>query len=837
MIKGLRILPPIAIGRFGSAEEPVDGYTLEDDPDDPLGHRRIAPETTLLVNPVTGAIEEARAAERGDGDAALGRLFKDQEGRIRPVAPFLEVFGLDAEGRLVPLTGSLLAESGGLELAWRARVANRKVYRRTGDENDIVRADTGWISDHERHELKGHCPNFVSDEAYIGFGHVRFIAPTDRFPEFRLRFTPPKGLIYGPRLPGRRKDPVVAGREVYDIAKGSWYHYGDDPEDGPILHGPTERKLGYRNDTMPLSLYAIEPPAPPWLHGDVAVSRGYLDDASDGFVEVRLSRDGKPVFTAYARICVGPPDVAPDALFVRHLADDLEQALLGPAVLDDHESPEQTRARALDIVRRAYETVRLMNVTVMNGNEIRGRPASALDTVPQGHAAETERALRPIMSPETVDTRAILALHQQVYAALQGGAAPWFEALMRRPDEVADLTDFGRRKMPALMVGADNGLLALTHRQIDTIRRAAGLGPVQPTPAAHAPEMAPPTARNLTAHLHYRAKGNPISTQPVTSVANCCPGLEMDFRAVWRRMFQGIELREYDNLVTGCDLEEMELDPADLDPKGREPKVKAALEALRSPRKPSLVGHRLLRVVLPHVNESVPFTAELRGPAPSDPENQIRLATEWNPDGLSPLEWSNALARILDFFEHFHVPRRQGRRGQPKRDMARRVRCDFTLEPSPEQQALDTQERSYLSLYLRVRPFFDAGADDTADDVPGHRDAAGRDHRRTAVISAALAEAGELTQGLCSPWQNDYRECSCYYWAAARPDYVNVETSGTGMTSGDNWMQKTRTGQYVPDDYEDPRLIDYDDLFAAWERLLRFQIGGRDAPGEDKDPK
>ena len=43
-----------------------------------------------------------------------------------------------------------------------------------------------------------------------------------------------------------------------------------------------------------------------------------------------------------------------------------------------------------------------------------------------------------------------------------------------------------------------------------------------------------------------------------------------------------------------------------------------------------------------------------------------------------------------------------------------------------------------------------------------------------AVIAREAVEPGELTQSLCSPWQNDYRECGCYYWAASRPDYVNV---------------------------------------------------------------
>jgi hypothetical protein len=55
------------------------------------------------------------------------------------------------------------------------------------------------------------------------------------------------------------------------------------------------------------------------------------------------------------------------------------------------------------------------------------------------------------------------------------------------------------------------------------------------------------------------------------------------------------------------------------------------------------------------------------------------------------------------------------------------------------------------------------------------------------------------------------------------------------------WVQKRRSGSYVADDYADTRLILYDDLFADWETLLKFQIGGRDYPdptlGEKTDQK
>jgi hypothetical protein len=743
-ITRLHILPPFAIGRLGGAEEPLDNYTIETDPEHPLGFRRIVGDHTLVIDPDSGKIVESRIPETV--------VFKTN-GKIRPVAPFLEVFAVVDNDEILPLDLPLLKnlqmESALIE--WRVNVANRKVVRRTGNPDNLVSARTEWFSDHAVHTLKGHCPNFISPEAFIEFGRVRFIAPTQNFPEIRLRFTPARGLIYGPNIDP--PDPVIpADRAIYNKDK-DWVGFGS--EENPAS-----------NETLPPSLYAINPPAPSWLFDNVAISRGYLDDSCDGFVEVRMTLPDGRQLTATARICAGPPALVPDSLFVRSLADDLEQVIHGPEVARNEpyaESWEVTRDRACDIVRRAYETVRFMNVAVMNGNNFKGRPALSLDSMPEEEAADTERAIRPIMSPGTVDTLAILALHEQVYAALRGGAAPWFLNLLRRPDEVADFTDRGRRKMPALMCGADNNYLALTYRQIDTIRKAAeeSLFHSQNQEVKHPP--VPLRPRNLLAHVRYAAHGNPVSSQPVSSVANCCPGLEVDFRAVWRRMFAGIVLREYDNLVVDVE------DPAKKDLKGR----------------------RLLRVSLPDQAGAYLMMTRIKGPASSDPMGEIVLTTDANPYGLAPLEWSNALAHILNGYQ------------------GRTVSCDFSKEASETQLPWIENPPNFISVTFEVRRFFED---------------------QTAVISRVLAEAGELTQGLCSPWQNDYRECSCYYWASARPDYINVEPAANGLSKGDNWLQKERTGSYVPDDYSDSRLILYDELFNDWQRWLKFQIGGRDVP-------
>src|SRR5260370_44158 len=93
-------------------------------------------------------------------------------------------------------------------------------------------------------------------------------------------------------------------------------------------------------------------------------------------------------------------------------------------------------------------------------------------------------------------------------------------------------------------------------------------------------------------------------------------------------------------------------------------------------------------------------------------------------------------------------------------------------------QSLDGKNR--LTRRLKVRHFFEPG---------------------TSMIARDIAEPGALTQSLCAPWQNDYRECACFYWAANRPDFVNVEVGTNGSSAGHNWMQKDRTSSTALDPF------------------------------------
>lgn len=268
-------------------------------------------------------------------------------------------------------------------------------------------------------------------------------------------------------------------------------------------------------------------------------------------------------------------------------------------------------------------------------------------------------------------------------------------------------------------------------------------------------------AKNLSAQLQYRASGNPPSTLPHTAISNAFPGLEMDFRNIWKLILIGIELHESSNFVVAVEKDA----PA-------EAKILAK-------------GYRLMEI------EGVKFMVDVMGPTYSGEKN-VSLPDTTFGDPQMPLEWSNALASIVRDFS------------------GKSVRCTF--------QSLKDKKK-LVKIKLKVRKFFDE------TNVEGEK-------VKLAVIARDVAPPGQLTQSLCSPWQNDYRECACFYWAATRPDYVNVEARPDGTSTGNNWMQKDRTPEtpnvYIVDDWLDLTLVNYTDLFRHWEESLRFIIGGKD---------
>ena len=448
-ITDIRILPPLAIGRLGDSDTPLEAYELSVSEKDPLGYRQIIPQETLVVNATTGEIERSYVPETIH--------FKDG-GKIRPVAPFLEVFvrrGEDAE--LEPLTLTILEQEGlsPSDVRWSVHVGNIKIERRTGKPQDRIEAVLESFNDHAAQPLLGRCENFYAGKT-LPLGSVQYIKPTPRFPEIRFRFTPARGYVYGSSTSRHtsekeeEKDPIITSEDkvLYDPKKGTWRGYTETASYNPEYTNPAQIFAGY--STADSS----------------QVSWGYLDDECDGIVTVEL-RTKSGSLRATGHIGAGPPAFAPDTLPIRTVYDDLSQALLGPSVPED-----VPIAEAEEIVRKAFETVRLMNTAVMNGNPVDGR-LNVASTMVRQDTNDFGRLYEPIMAPTLVDNLAILALHQRVFTALRSGAAPWFYEVLRQPEEIGDMSDAGRRKMPALMRGADGRGLALTRRQIDTILKVA----------------------------------------------------------------------------------------------------------------------------------------------------------------------------------------------------------------------------------------------------------------------------------------------------------------------------------------------------------------------------
>ncbi len=249
--------------------------------------------------------------------------------------------------------------------------------------------------------------------------------------------------------------------------------------------------------------------------------------------------------------------------------------------------------------------------------------------------------------------------------------------------------------------------------------------------------------KNMTAQLSYRAVGNPPSTVPDTAISNCFPGLEFDFRNIWRRLFVGLTMHEARPIVLAVD-------------EG----TNAALRGLEGALMIAVEGQELwVQAIGPQI------------------ENGPNVALQW-----TNLEWANALAGV--------VHRSAGV-----------VRCSFQLASG-----------NMVEHDIELRPVFDPA-----------------EGEGNVTLNRELLAPGELTQSLCSPWQNDYKECACYYWAASRPDFVNSKQDNNGKTVGHNWLHKGRDTNTAPDySLRENDLVSYEDLYRDWEQELKFIIGGKD---------
>ncbi len=377
-IAGVYFLPPMAVGRLGGADTPLENFTWVENPNTHgAGDTVIRPDTTLELD------------DEGTMRAYLPNLirFRESNGTLRPAAPFFELWAkVLVDKKPVddqPLTVELLRSAGGdlANVRFVVDVANAKAARRSGDPGCSFVARVEVVAtNHARQPLLAFSPKqagtevLVSSDRPIPLGHVQVPRPEPGkdlnvdLDVIRIRFTPARGEVYGPPDAGvavapdtgRAHEMVVPENRILN-PKAAWTSYD-----------------------ATYSKYMNPEPSDTYDGADIAnsVSWGVVDDTCDGTIQAILTI-GFRRLTALARIFVGPPDFAPDKRPFVSLADDLVDR---ERSLDDNDLV--TQFEIADLFQRVYEASSLANLDVMRERHLAENAANGSSdnesTLPDG---------------------------------------------------------------------------------------------------------------------------------------------------------------------------------------------------------------------------------------------------------------------------------------------------------------------------------------------------------------------------------------------------------------------------------------------------------------------
>lgn len=368
-------LPPLAIARLGGSDTPLDCFVWDTNKSIHGGNRTVIEPAVSLRVMADGSLRPFVPNAIQFRDGAL----------LRPVAPFFELWATVWDGHThaeKPLTLALLKDfKADLRcVEYTITVANRKAQRRTGSAACayIARVSASG-GDHERKPLMAFSPHNAGEEPLvtrdnpIPLGYFQVIRPIKRkamgvdLSALRVRFTPAKGQVYGPRTaiagpasplpPGQALDPVTLGGRLHGIV----------PWDNRILNPHTK----WSDYVMNGDKQEDPQPSDSYDGANVGNNRswGVVDDSCDGIIEAQVVIKGfRKVATA--RVLSSCPDFAPDRRTLNSFADDLADRDLGPIQLDPRDDTQiaETQAEIADLFERAFETASLIN---LNSNRYR----------------------------------------------------------------------------------------------------------------------------------------------------------------------------------------------------------------------------------------------------------------------------------------------------------------------------------------------------------------------------------------------------------------------------------------------------------------------------------
>lgn len=231
--------------------------------------------------------------------------------------------------------------------------------------------------------------------------------------------------------------------------------------------------------------------------------------------------------------------------------------------------------------------------------------------------------------------------------------------------------------------------------------------------------------RNLTARAAHSVVGNPDISRPEDSVANCFPGLDMDVRNLDRRFFPGLvfEFVSEGNIP--------------------EPDRLGALLLYPDGRGDSDLRPEYLDQLEPSDRTWIaPLRADLFGKLNGELQDQLANGTWY-------LDWVEQGGTRISMTE----VRPEG----PPAPLDGLVVWRLVRGLTPGEVAIGLRQRG--------------GNADPVELKGWRRLFTGP---RTGVLSGAY-QPGELMMSMCSPWQHDFRDCACHYWASNRPDVVHGE--------------------------------------------------------------
>ena len=520
--------------------------------------------------------------------------FRD-DNKLRPLAPFFELWIREHDGTIRPLTLAVLDEIGvGLaDLRFRITVANKKAQRLTQSAScGFVASVDAHGDDHRRHCLLAFSPRdpdhpaIIRQDAPVPLGHFQVVRPLPGceldvdLSVVRVRFTPAMGEVYGPpmatagiptplpegqymlweRLMQGRMHEVVKPANRILSAELAWTHFvGAAP-------GQT--------DPQPLDNYD-------GAEVGTQRSRGVVDDTCDGIIEAHLvTGPRRERLSAFARLTAGPPDYAPDRRTFVSLADDLDDRESGDDV------PPMTEDEVTDLFKRVWETASQINIDAERYRAVRWQPPQ--DTPPltdlgsmtaeDGNYVKIAR-LMPRRSPDQAGIPSDLLEYADNAATAHSSHTSKFELmsfLRTDPEHVRRLVrpPYGRlwqfnanpiwcpirnsatrgyREIHCttcacrpICATLDSTAMSITWRQyralMGLLNRLANEGAQAKLAGAITPPQTRPAIvpRNLTARAAHRIIGNPDTSRPEDAVGNCYPGLDIDVRNLDRRFFPGL---------------------------------------------------------------------------------------------------------------------------------------------------------------------------------------------------------------------------------------------------------------------------------------------------------